>query len=100
MLAILGRNIDRPRWLARPLASIHAPSGWERWARFLLHRPWRAVAGGGPAGALLSFPLTQIRIGGPARHWVPPQSESGQGLPAVPEMGPGGRDQPPRAGIH
>src|SRR5216110_1277269 len=44
VLAILGRNIDRPKWLARPLARFHAPTGWERWARWLGHRPWRAVA--------------------------------------------------------
>src|SRR5438046_1384817 len=99
MLAILGRNIDRPRWLARPLASIHAPSGWERWARFLLHRPWRAVAGGGLAVALLSFPLTQIRIGVPARNWFPPESESGQGLAELQEMGASGVIQPTRVVI-
>src|SRR5207249_1162964 len=33
LLAVLGRNIDRPKWLARPLARFHAPTGWERWAR-------------------------------------------------------------------
>src|SRR2546425_5377677 len=36
-LSILGRNIDRPKWLARPLARFHAPTGWERWARGLGH---------------------------------------------------------------
>ena len=96
MLAILGRDIDRPRWLARPLASIHAPSGWERWARFLLHRPWRAIAGGGLAVALLTIPLTQIRIGLPARNWFPPESESGQGLAELQEMGASGVIQPTR----
>jgi len=45
-LTLLGRDIDRPRWLARPLARIHAPSGWERWARWLGHRPGRAIAFG------------------------------------------------------
>jgi putative drug exporter of the RND superfamily len=95
-LAILGRDIDRPRWLARPLARIHAPSGWERWARFLLHRPWRAVAGGGVAVALLTFPLTQIRIGLPARNWFPVESESGQGLTELQEMGASGVIQPIR----
>ena len=53
---------------------------WERWARWLGHRPWRAVAAGGIGVALLTFPLTQIRLGLPARNWFPPQSESGQGL--------------------
>jgi len=89
-LAILGRNIDRPKWLARPLAKIHAPSGWERWARGLGHRPWRAILGGGLAVAILTFPLTQIKIGLPARNWFPPDAESGQGLAALREMGASG----------
>ena len=89
-LAILGRNIDRPKWLARPLARFHAPTGWERWARWLGHRPWRAVAAGGIGVALLTFPLTQIRLGLPATNWFPPQSESGQGLAQLKEMGAAG----------
>src|SRR5260370_3057309 len=46
-LAILGRNIDRPKWLARPLARFHPPPGWEPWARWLAQRPWQALAPGG-----------------------------------------------------
>src|SRR5207302_10099169 len=60
LLAVLGRSIDRPRWLARPLARFHAPTGWERWARWLGHRPWRAVAFGGVAIILLTLPLAKI----------------------------------------
>jgi len=96
VLAILGRNIDRPRWLARPLARFHAPTGWERWARWLGHRPWRAVAVGGLAMALLTFPLSQIRLGLPATNWFPPESESGRGLEALREMGASGVIQPVR----
>src|SRR5947199_3898134 len=95
-LAMLGRGIDRPRWLARPLARFHAPTGWERWARWLGHRPWRAVAVGGTAIALLTFPLTQIRLGLPATHWFPPESESARGLEALREMGASGVIQPVR----
>jgi RND superfamily putative drug exporter len=95
-LAILGRNIDRPKWLARPLARFHAPTGWERWARWLGHRPWRAVALGGSAIALLAFPLTQIRLGLPVTNWFPPQSESDQGLEALRAMGASGVIHPVR----
>jgi RND superfamily putative drug exporter len=95
-LAILGRNIDRPKWLARPLARFHAPTGWERWARWLGHRPWRAVAIGGSAIALLTFPLTQIRLGLPATNWFPSESESGRGLQALRDMGASGVIQPVR----
>jgi len=95
-LAILGRNIDRPRWLARMLAFIHTPQGWERWARSLGHHPWRVILSGGLVAALLTFPLTQIRIGLPARNWFPPDAESGQGLAALREMGASGVIQPLR----
>ncbi len=96
VLAVLGRNIDRPKWLAKLLVRIHAPSGWERWARWLGHRPWRAIAAGGVALAILTLPLTQIRIGLPARNWFPPQSESGQGLAALRDMGASGVIMPIR----
>lgn len=96
VLALLGRNIDRPKWLARPLARIHAPQGWERWARYLGHRPWRAIIGGGLAIALLTFPLTQIKIGLPVRNWFPPEAESAQGLEALRDMGASGVIQPLR----
>jgi RND superfamily putative drug exporter len=96
VLAVLGRNIDRPKWLAKLLVRIHTPSGWERWARWLGHRPWRAIAGGGIALAILTLPLTQIRIGLPARNWFPPQSESGRGLAALRDMGASGVIHPIR----
>ena len=95
-LAILGRDIDRPKWLARMLAWIHTPQGWERWARSLGHRPWRAILGGGLAVAIFTFPLTQIKIGLPASNWFPPDAESGQGLAALREMGASGVIQPLR----
>ena len=95
-LAILGRNIDRPKWLARPLAKIHAPAGWERWARTLGHRPWRAILGGGLAVAILTFPLFGIKIGLPARNWFPPDAESGKGLATLRGMGASGVIQPLR----
>ena len=39
LLAMLGRDIDRPRWLARRLAWYHAPQVWEKWARTLSRHP-------------------------------------------------------------
>jgi RND superfamily putative drug exporter len=95
-LAMLGRNIDRPKWLARRLTWVHKPQGWERWARGLGHRPWRAIIGGGLAVALFTLPLTQIKIGLPVRNWFPPDAESGQGLEALRAMGASGVIQPLR----
>jgi RND superfamily putative drug exporter len=95
-LTLLGRDIDRPRWLARPLARIHAPSGWERWARWLGQRPWRAIAIGAGIVGLLTLPLIQIRMGLPARNWFPPGSESGDGLAMLRDMGANGLILPTR----
>src|SRR5207245_8983095 len=39
VLAVLGRDIDRPKCLARPLARLHAPTGCERWPRWPGPRP-------------------------------------------------------------
>src|SRR5439155_1369540 len=58
-----------------------------------------AVVTSGLTVALLSFPLTQIRIGVPARNWFPPESESGQGLAELQEMGASGVIQPTRVVI-
>lgn len=90
LLSILGRNIDRPRWLARPLAVVHGPAAWERWARWLERRPWRAVAIGGTLVAACTWPLANMRLGLPATHWFPPATESGQGLAALRAMGVAG----------
>ncbi len=46
--------------------------------------------------AVLTFPITQIRIGLPARNWFPPQSESGRGLAALRDMGASGVIMPIR----
>ena len=96
LLAIIGRAIDRPKWLSRVLAPIHAPTGWERWARWLGHRPWRALAIGGGIIAILTLPLASVRIGLPAANWFPPRSESGIALAQLRAIGAGGVIHPVR----
>jgi RND superfamily putative drug exporter len=95
-LTILGRDIDRPRWLARVLAPIHAPTGWERWARWLAHRRGRALAIGGAVVGLFTLPLITIRIGLPAANWFPPGSESSGALAELRRIGAGGVIHPTR----
>lgn len=90
VLATVGRSIDRPRWLARKLTWYHAPLMWERWARTLLRHPWRALALGTVAIAILSLPLQRIEIGLPAKHWWPSQTEAGAGVDELTRMGRGG----------
>jgi len=90
LLAALGRTIDKPRWLARRLTWYHAPQIWERWARTLIRHPWRALILGTTAIVVLSVPLSRIRIGLPAAHWWPEQTEAGAGVQALTDMGRGG----------
>jgi RND superfamily putative drug exporter len=96
LLAVLGREIDRPRWLARRLTWYHAPQVWEKWARTLSRHPIRAMVYGGVAIAILTAPLFWIRIGLPSRHWWPMGTEAGEGLDALSRMGVAGYVQPIR----
>ncbi len=96
LLALLGRTIDRPRSLARWLAWYHRPQVWERWARSLSRHPWRAIALGGLAIALLTAPVFWIKIGLPSRNWWPKDTDAGRGLQMLQDMGVVGVIQPIR----
>ncbi|HEY4320506.1 MAG TPA: MMPL family transporter [Gemmatimonadales bacterium] len=96
LLAILGRSIDRPRWIARRLEWYHRPSIWERWARSLSRHPYRAVALGGAAIGILTIPALFMRIGLPSRNWWPTETEAGAGIATLGQMGVSGYVQPLR----
>lgn len=96
MLAILGRNIDRPKWLARKLAWYHSPAIWEKWARSLQRHPRRALTLGGTTVLVLTLPVFWIAVGLPARHWWPTRTEAGLGLQRLTEMGVAGYVNPVR----
>ena len=96
LLAIMGRGIERPRWLARRLAWWHAPRIWESWARTVSRHPLRAVTVGGLAIALLTAPVFWIRIGLPSRHWWPSDTDAGKGVETLTAMGVAGVIQPVR----
>jgi len=87
LLAVLGRQIDRPRWLARRLTWYHAPTVWEKWARSLSRNPLRALTVGGLTIAVLTAPVFLIRIGLPSRNWWPTATEAGQGVQTLDQMG-------------
>jgi putative drug exporter of the RND superfamily len=87
VLAILGRAIDMPRGLAKRLAWYHAPTGWERWARWLGNHPWRALLLGLSLAALITWPLAHIRIGLPRSDWFPSGTESAAGAAILERIG-------------
>ena len=96
LLAVLGRNIDRPRWLSRRLAWYHSPLLWEKWARSLGRHPKRALTFGGLIIAVLTLPIFWMRIGLPAKGWWPAATEAGQGVVTLERMGAAGVIQPIR----
>lgn len=96
LLAVLGRNIDRPRWLSRRLAWYHSPLLWEKWARSLGRHPKRALGFGGLIIAILTLPTFWMRIGLPAKGWWPAATEAGQGVVTLERMGAAGVIQPIR----
>lgn len=96
MLALLGRQIDRPRWLAARLAWYHRPQIWESWARRLSRHPYRATAIGFFVIAVLTLPLLKLKIGLPSRHWWPERTEAGAGVATLERIGRAGYLQPVR----
>lgn len=96
VLSLIGRAIDRPRWLAKKLAWYHAPTGWERWARWLGHHPWRALVLGGVLVAAITWPLAHIKVGLPREGWFPSNTESADGVAALDAIGARGALQPVR----
>ena len=81
LLAVLGRQIDRPRWLAHRLTWYHAPTAWERWARSLARHPKRALIIGGVVIATLTAPVAVVAAGAWTRSLLPDLA-----LPLVPTL--------------
>jgi RND superfamily putative drug exporter len=96
LLATIGREIDRPRWLASRLAWYHRPQVWERWARSLSRHPYRALAIGSAIIGLLTVPVVFLRVGLPSRNWWPVETEAGAGIATLERMGMSGYVQPIR----
>jgi len=95
-LAVLGRRIDGPQWLARLLAWYHHPLFWEAWARWLGYHPIRALALGGVVAAAITWPIAKIRIGLPSTGWFPSGTDAEQGARALEAIGSRGAIEPLR----
>lgn len=98
-LTLLGRGIDAPKALAKRLAWYHAPSRWERWARWLARHPWRAIVLGMGMLAVITWPLVGIKIGLPATGWFPAGTEAGAGVEQLEAIGSRGSLLPVRVVI-
>ena len=96
LLAILGRRIDQPGWLARHLRRVRSGRGWKRYARVIQHNPLRAVWISGAIILALAAPALWLKIGLPAANWFPADTDSGRGLALLQDMGHGGALRPLR----
>jgi RND superfamily putative drug exporter len=61
-----------------------------------MQHPWRALAAGLLVVLVLAWPVRDLRIGLPARHWWPQGTESAAGLSLLDRMGMGAVAQPIR----
>jgi len=96
ILAILGHNVDRPKFLASLLARFRHDTGWVRYAQSIARNPIRALVISGVIILSLAAPSLWLRIGLPAANWFPKDTESAHGLTVLQEMGQGGALQPLR----
>ncbi len=102
LLAVLGRRVARRGIAAsavgpsRGLSRDRAAVLWEHWARALTRRPGLALLAGGLTLACLTAPVAWLRVGLPARHWWPSQTEAGKGLDLLTRIGGAGAVQPVR----
>jgi RND superfamily putative drug exporter len=96
VLAILGRNVDRPKFLAALLIRFRRGTGWVRYAESIARNPIRALVIAGVIILSLSAPALWLRIGLPAANWFPKDTESAHGLTVLQAMGQGGALQPLR----
>lgn len=96
ILAIIGHNVDRPKFLASLLARFRHDTGWVRYAESIARNPIRALVISGAIILSLAAPALWLRIGLPAANWFPKDTESAHGLTVLQGMGQGGALQPLR----
>jgi len=82
--------------MASAPSRFNASSFWDRWARAVTRRPGWALLAGGLTLGCLTAPVAWLRVGLPARHWWPSQTEAGEGLDLLARIGGAGAVQPVR----
>ncbi len=97
LLTIVGREVDRPYWLARRLAGRGGISAaWVPWAEHMRRRPRAALLVGTLVMGVMAVPVFWIRTGLPARDWWPLETEAGQGVAMLERMRAGSLIDPIR----
>ena len=94
VLAILGRHVDQPRFLARVLRRLHSGRRWNQYARAIARHPLRAVSLSGGLVLVLALPALWLRMGLPVVGFFPADTDSARGLQVLEDMGHGGALRP------
>lgn len=87
ILGLIGRNIDWPLWLSRPLRHPKVEDNWRKVANWVMERPVRVMLACVAAIALIAFPVTRMHLGFPTSTWFPRSMEARTGAEILTEMG-------------
>ena len=92
VLALLGERVNRsPEWLPlQPGRLAESSAFWERWARGVMHRPWRWTLLGVGTLLLLAAPVRHVELGYGGAWGLSEGIESREALTDIREMGAGG----------
>ena len=92
VLALLGERVNRsPKWLPlQPGRLAESSAFWERWARGVMHRPWRWTLLGVGTLLLLAAPVRHVELGYGGAWGLSEGIESREALTDIREMGAGG----------
>lgn len=88
LLALVGKWLNRPLWLARPLVqSPRSRNRWEKLALGVMRRPWPVFLLTLLLLGFIARPATRLHLGYPTGDWMPRSTESGKGFDLINAMG-------------
>ncbi|HEY9766126.1 MAG TPA: MMPL family transporter [Chroococcales cyanobacterium] len=88
VLGMLGRNIDFPTWLSKPLEKRRRELPWARLAHAVMDHPFRVLLLSLGLTGLIALPTLGIKTGFPS-NWLPASLEAQRGIQILEEMGNG-----------
>lgn len=86
LAALLGKWIEAPKLISRPLSDAGRSEHWRNRARWVVARPWRSLILAAAILIPLSLPIRDIDLGFPEVIQLPQRMESIQGWNALSNM--------------
>ncbi len=88
LLALVGKWLNRPCWLARPLVqSPRSRMRWEKLALGVMRRPWPVFLLTLFLLGFIARPAMRLHLGYPTGDWMPRSTQSGEGFDLIKKMG-------------